>query len=109
MGRGKHEQQVSDSTIDPETTPATGVPPVAVADGPFLVRAIMSGTYPDPDSIVARWRNVGDVFTVKCVRDFSNRWMKRLTDQESSEVVPTVRTIPQTTGKPRKPVPFPQP
>jgi hypothetical protein len=77
-------------------------PAVAPAEAPFLVKAIATGTYPNPGEIVARWREVGDVFLCKSQKDMG-RWMKRLTDAEAKDAEPTGKTIPQTTGKPRKP------
>jgi hypothetical protein len=82
-------------------------PAVPVVEVPFMVKATMGGTYPDPGMTRARWRNVGDVFEVKCQRDFSHRWMQRLSADEIATSPLENRQIPQTTAKARKPAPFP--
>lgn len=116
MPRGHYDRTKSAAAAavdtQEESAVTTAVPPatpvaVPVADVPFMVRATQGGTYPDPGETRARWRNVDEVFEVKCQRDFSTRWMQRLTDAESAGVAPAARVIPQTTAKPRKPYPFP--
>ncbi len=106
MAKAKIDQAATPSEPAEVLTP--GVIPAAIApDVPFLVRATMGGTYPNPGETLARWRDVGAVFEVKCAHDFSNRWMKRLDPDEAKGVQLPSKVIPQTTAKPRKLVPFP--
>ncbi len=108
MAKAKTPADAAAEAVD--TAPAVApVTPVVVADAPFMVRAIFGGTYPDPGSTLARWRNVGDAFLVKCQRDFSGRWMKRLSADEAAEVPVKAAVIPQTTAKPRKAPAIPLP
>lgn len=98
------------TTVPIADAPGAPVPtskPPSLAEPPFLVRATMGGTYPDPDSTHARWREIGDVFSVKCAADFSFRWMKRVSADDAAAVI-VEKPVPQTTAKTRKPAPFPQ-
>ncbi len=101
MSKDKRDQSFTSADVagDPEDGRAESV------DQPFLVRAVLTGTYPDPGSTRARWRNVGDVFEVKCRKDYSHRWMTPIKPGEVVEA-PVARPVPQTTGVSRKLDPF---
>lgn len=101
----KRDQSPPSEDIDPngpnaipvdDSQPEAEAPPMP--DVPFMVRATMPGTYPDPGKVRARWRNVGDVFQVRKERDFSKHWMVRVGEEEAVAAVASAKPVPQTTG-----------
>lgn len=63
----------------------------------ILVRAISTGTYPDPGGVRALLREPGAIFAITNRQHLSS-WMQEISADEQAAMTPAPRPVPQTTA-----------